>query len=41
MITMPELNQQEKKEIHGQLMQLYEKLGMIREYYNLKRGLGY
>ncbi len=41
MLTMPELNVQEKKDVQGQLMQLYEKLGMIREYYNLKRGLGY
>jgi len=41
MATMPELNAQEKKEVQVQLMQLYEKLGLIREYYNLKRGLGY
>lgn len=34
-----DLDSQEKKEVQEKLLTLYEKLGKIRDFYNLKRGM--
>jgi len=34
-----DLEIQERKEIQSHLLELYDKLGMVREYYNLKKSM--
>ena len=37
-LTMPEFSDEEKRQIKPKLMELYNKLGKIREYLQLKNG---
>lgn len=39
-LTLPEISSAERQESQQNLLNLYEKLGKIREYYNLKNNLG-
>lgn len=37
--SLPELTIDEKKDVQNQLVKLYEKLGKVKEFYGIKRGM--